>query len=389
MKIYVLLIAFAFNTNILFGLQSNIKVGEYLKIKEFNLTALNGIQIDTSKLIVLDFWATWCAPCIAAFPHLDSLQKKYSNTLQIICPTDEPKETAEKFLKNKKYSLSFFNDTNNELFKLFQIEARPLTCLLSEKGKLLWIGHSNDLSKVIDTYLNSKSIIYQTAKDLLLEKYYTAQISKGEEIGPFFQYKIEIQGDHGNYFVKSQKNKDSKVDIHYSETPVSEMLQDLLEIPKMRFSSNRPDLDTVLIGITAKSSLPDFTYGVVSKIILKDLQKIFSFNIKEQIKTVSVYEMKISDQTKLDQYEEKIEGGGQIQTEGDKILVTRLSLHQVSSYFEMKTRKFLNFSGENNLKYNLVFDKYETIDELNIQLSNKYGISLESKEANLLFVEIN
>lgn len=50
----------------------------------------------SGKLLVLDFWATWCNPCISLFPKTDSLQKVFKGEVQFVAVTYEPKEKAEK-----------------------------------------------------------------------------------------------------------------------------------------------------------------------------------------------------------------------------------------------------------------------------------------------------
>src|SRR5829696_2286085 len=53
------------------------------------------------KLLILDFWATWCSPCIAAFPKLDSLQRKFGDKLQILSVTKESKSIVKQFLSKQ------------------------------------------------------------------------------------------------------------------------------------------------------------------------------------------------------------------------------------------------------------------------------------------------
>ncbi len=57
------------------------------------------------KLIILDFWATWCAPCIKSLSKLDSLQKQFENSLGVIPVTYEAPEKVLSFLKKRKFRL--------------------------------------------------------------------------------------------------------------------------------------------------------------------------------------------------------------------------------------------------------------------------------------------
>ena len=66
--------------------------------KSFDWAALKG------KVVVIDFWATWCGPCLAAIPHLEELQKKYrdQNISFIGFSIDADRQALAKFLENRK-----------------------------------------------------------------------------------------------------------------------------------------------------------------------------------------------------------------------------------------------------------------------------------------------
>ncbi len=53
-----------------------------------------------SKLILLDFWATWCTPCVAALPKLNSLQQEFKDEIQVIAISTETSDIVQKFLKS-------------------------------------------------------------------------------------------------------------------------------------------------------------------------------------------------------------------------------------------------------------------------------------------------
>lgn len=59
------------------------------------------------KVVVLDFFSTWCSSCLALFPHLDSLKAKYGKQLEIFIVTREPREKVEKMLKTKAIAKGF------------------------------------------------------------------------------------------------------------------------------------------------------------------------------------------------------------------------------------------------------------------------------------------
>ncbi len=89
------------------NLKIPLKIGDKVPDVEFNLlnasTASSKLSDYRGKLVLLDFWATWCGSCLQTFPKMDSLQKEFKNNLQVIfinsMSTGDDKRKVELFLK--------------------------------------------------------------------------------------------------------------------------------------------------------------------------------------------------------------------------------------------------------------------------------------------------
>ena len=100
---------------------------------EINLNQYNG------KLVIINFWATWCAPCKKEMPSLDKLyQVKNFKNLQVFAVNMEQPNT----LKKKKFftdlnikKLEIFFDSNLNFVKEFKLRGMPTTVLINKKGE--------------------------------------------------------------------------------------------------------------------------------------------------------------------------------------------------------------------------------------------------------------
>jgi thiol-disulfide isomerase/thioredoxin len=384
MKFRILLLILLSNAIILYAQQTTIEIGEKADFTRYNLTPIGSAKIATNKITIIDFWATWCGPCIAAFPELDSIQKKYQDKIQILALSTDPPEKVGKFLKNKSYSFSFFIDKDTSLFSLFRVKGVPLTCLFSSTGDFLWAGASKNLERVLTDHLNGKNI----KPELSRKKDFTDEENVTESSNSIFIYSIARSNKAKEYSASVQHNIDLPINIKYVATPVSEVIQDLLGIPMLRFKNDKSALDTINIDLLAKSNSPAFTNKLVSKRILTDLADIFEFSIFEELREVTVYNISVTNRTKLNNYKEFIEGGGMVKKENDKVVFTMLDLYQLASYLEKNFKAFIVYEGDETTKYTFTLNKFTTIENLEAELTEKLGLTLKKTVKKLSFVEI-
>ena len=377
--------------------QHNSNSGNYIMIDEFidlskhELIPLNGKKIEKEKLILLDFWATWCGPCIASFPHLESLQREYESDMQVIALSKESQNKISTFLEKKNFELPFFIDKNESLNSLFAIESIPLSVLISSKGKFLWAGSSDGVNVVIDEYLNENKIRDRSLKPSnSASKYYLTTMKKTLIKKSIYTYTITSgTDDRSLYAVKTQKNINDPIDIEYVSAPVTDVIMDFMGVNYQRLRNNRQDLDTTLVDIVSKSTTPNINYGKESKKILNDLQSIYDFKISDYEKSMEVYSLKVIDENKLSTFIESTGGGGMVEKIDGYANITRLSLENLASYFEKKLNVVTDYDGKNSKLYNMVFNYPETIEELNVELEEKYGIVFKKVKSKIRFVEIN
>ena len=91
------------------------------------------------KLVIINFWATWCAPCKKEMPSLDRLYQSsdFKNLEVFAVNMEEPnKEKTEKFFENLKIQkLEIFFDYDLDFVKEFKLRGVPTTVLINKQGK--------------------------------------------------------------------------------------------------------------------------------------------------------------------------------------------------------------------------------------------------------------
>lgn len=98
------------------------------------------------KVVVLDFWATWCGPCRAASPILDELQKENQDSLAVlaIAGQRDPESDVRSYVAEHKVSYANLYDTDQSVYKPFESKGIPLVVVISTDGIIRWIGNPHD-----------------------------------------------------------------------------------------------------------------------------------------------------------------------------------------------------------------------------------------------------
>lgn len=142
MKKSVFVVAIALMINALGVSLANAGAAEGQPAPQFSLPTLVGdkpVALDSykGKVVYLDFWASWCAPCRTSFPILNKLYDKLkAQGFEVVAiNVDEDKTNAEKFLKEIPVGFTVLRDATGEWAdKQYAVESMPTSFIIDKQG---------------------------------------------------------------------------------------------------------------------------------------------------------------------------------------------------------------------------------------------------------------
>lgn len=112
---------------------------------------INGAPADSTiagKVIILEFWATWCGPCKKIIPHMNELVDKFaSDSVLFVSVSKEKPEKVIKFMENKEMKSLVAIDYNGITSKNYGIRSIPHAFVIAPNGIVAWRGHPAGLTE--------------------------------------------------------------------------------------------------------------------------------------------------------------------------------------------------------------------------------------------------
>jgi peroxiredoxin len=114
----------------------------------FTLQSSSGEQVSLEalkgKVVMVNFWATWCVPCRQEMPHLQALYERYNSLGFELLAVNVEKNNAEgarKWLEETPVTFPVLFDPSNEVTKLYKVQTMPSTVLVARDGTMRFIHH--------------------------------------------------------------------------------------------------------------------------------------------------------------------------------------------------------------------------------------------------------
>ncbi|HOK89147.1 MAG TPA: redoxin family protein [Candidatus Hydrogenedentes bacterium] len=134
----------------------NLKVGE--DVPDFSLSDAKGNTVRLSdfkgkKVVVLDFWASWCGPCRMAMPKVNAVANTMQNEPVAFYAVNlqETRDLAERFIKKNGITLEVLYDADGRVARDFGVQGIPFLVVIDANGKVAWIhnGYAENVDKTL------------------------------------------------------------------------------------------------------------------------------------------------------------------------------------------------------------------------------------------------
>jgi len=123
---------------------ANIQVlSQRIDPRDFSLSFLGGGNASLSsyrgKVVILNFWATWCPPCRTEMPSMETLYRRFNAQGLEILAVDigEDASTVQQFIRSGGYTFPVMLDSSSRVSSIYGIEAIPTSFIIDREGKII------------------------------------------------------------------------------------------------------------------------------------------------------------------------------------------------------------------------------------------------------------
>jgi thiol-disulfide isomerase/thioredoxin len=307
-----------------------------------------------NKVVVLEFWATWCSPCLANVPHINEVQNHFKNDTSVvfISITDQKKETISKFLAKRNLKGWVACDTEREMHNAFGVDGIPHTFIINQQGIVIYDGrpeglNTKMLNQIKKGKYKQKSRAPSSAKAKLFGSWgggddpiYTANFkTKKDGLIPF-QHTIRktvMPNSGGSGWLNMG---DGGIGITIINANISEALTKLTELNSSTRVENHSSVNNGTHWDIIFSRKNGYTLEKARTTIVQSLKEALNFNLKDTIIKKEILEASVPNLTKKMKKETTIDWD-------DPASKSYFSLEKLLNMYEEKSGNLTNLKHNN------------------------------------------
>lgn len=346
----------------------------------------NGIPVLKGRPIVLEFWATWCGPCVEAIPHFNQLTEKYKNQITFIAVSSfDKKNTIEKFLLKKNIKSFIAIDDNKFLSNAFKVQNIPVTIIIDRNGKLRWRGITTELNEdVLNKFLKEDKFNEVSQKGVIFNSFFPLPNNKNSKYQLLFEFGDATLGKSVNY------DFENEFLLKLENYPVSKLLETLSDWFNLKdnwkFIGNDANRGTINLTIKSdtKIGIDSDRNNLIKEAILK-MPKIFDFTIKEH-EEIQTFWYTVPDEKKLEQYLSKVQKADlkMVKKTVEFTKYENMFFEYLAYILSLNTKQQVKFEPfEKTDFYDLNIPNSNNIQEVKKYLLENYGIDLIKKSEKI------
>jgi len=358
------------------------------------------------KFLVLDFWETWCAPCIAGFPHFNEFADKYNNPdVLFAAMTDEPASTARKFFERTKKQLHALklSDTTRLTHDAFKINSYPTCVIIGPDNTLMWQGETGQLTAdILDKVIVQHQNLYKPSRPSPLNALMSANVKK-KPLRSLLRFSI-TEADTGKnvtpHFGGSGSIADGTV-ISYGmqDVQLGDFIQDITGFSSTsRILTNDTGRLSKAYNIDYNIGSDTSRYKLYSNAILKSSPfinftlstagDVLKFKAAIESKKVRHYQLVITDTAKLHSFKSMSSHKSFSADHPPKIEYVGYTLKQEFDYYQYATKTIITMDDiTDSNHYDLSVDAAD-MDAFKKSLQF-YGLALKEVNSDVEFLSIN